>query len=231
MVITVEISSLSPPLSLHEGGAMKVVVGPVSQCEGGDSNKSWKRKCVKIKIWFKVKGRLMRTVISASLKQRGVLMGKIQVWRSRLKENLERKRTANNRLLCESERAKRKDERGWFKRHVKRWAAKWRRESDRQWSHSHQAVTLLKGQPLCLLHQDWGGREWIMRLDYSPWDGTLFRINPPGNYRQHNSSPQPGQSGKRLCQRTTSSSSMTCCLLVSEPLALSLLLLHIQPPT
>lgn len=65
-----------------------------------------------------------------------------------------------------------------------------------------------------------------MRLDYSPSDGTLFRINPPGNYRRTNSSPQPqhGQSGKRLCQRTTSSSSMTCCLLVSEPLALTLLL-------
>lgn len=39
-----------------------------------------------------------------------------------------------------------------------------------------------------------------------------------------NSSPQlqPGQSGKRLCQRTTtSSSSMTCCHLMSEPLALT----------
>lgn len=37
-----------------------------------------------------------------------------------------------------------------------------------------------------------------------------------------NSSPQPlpGQSGKRLCQRTTSSPSMTCCLLMPEPLAL-----------
>lgn len=47
----------------------------------------------------------------------------------------------------------------------------------------------LKGRPLCLQHPDWGGKEWIMRLDYSPWDGTLFRINPPGNYRQHKQRP------------------------------------------
>lgn len=43
--------------------------------------------------------------------------------------------------------------------------------------------------------------------------------------------PQPGQSGKRLCQRTASSSSMTCCLPMSEPLALTVLLQQIQTLT
>lgn len=58
----------------------------------------------------------------------------------------------------------------------------------RQWSYSHQAEALLKGRPLCL-QLNWGGKEWIMRLDYSRRDGTLHQINPPDNYRQHKQLP------------------------------------------
>ena len=196
MLIMAEISSLSPPLDFPKGRGFKVAPAllfswrTVILTRGTERKKNaWKEK-----IFRRIKKRLMRTVISASLnQQRRVLMQEIQVWWRRVKENSKRKRRLNNRLLCGKERAKRKDECGWFKRDVKRWQGRSskveERGWDRQWSYSQPAAMLLKGQPLCLQHPDWCGREWIMRLDYSPWDGTLFRINPPGNHRQHKQQP------------------------------------------
>lgn len=152
---------------------------------------------------------LRRTSVPPPVKwQQRVLRQEILVWQPRVKE---RRRALSSRPLWKRGEM-RGDDSGYTQGGGKAGAAERRRGGK---TCGGQAAGPLQGRPLWLRSPDRCGKEWIMRLDYRPWDGVLFRIDPPGN-RRWCEQKTPAWASQSICVNTLIFSVLQPLVHVSE---------------